>query len=71
MCRSIMGDVFDKEHVKEWSYELAGAYLHGPTMLSLESMGLLMEYPQDHFTFDALGVQGGGENDGVVDGNIY
>ena len=45
MCSSIMGDVFDKEHVKEWSYELARAYLHRPTMLSLGSLGLLMECP--------------------------
>ena len=30
-----------------------------------------MEYSQDHFTYDALGGQGGGENDGVVDGIIY
>ena len=44
MCSSIMGDIFDKEHVKEWSYELAGAYLHGLRMLSLESRGLLLEY---------------------------
>ena len=71
MCSIIMGDVFDKDHVKEWSYELEGAYLHGPTMLSLGSLGLLMECPQDHFTIDALGKQGGSEIDGVVDGNIY
>ena len=30
-----------------------------------------MECPQDHFKIDALGGQGGGERDGVVDGNIY
>ena len=30
-----------------------------------------MECSQDHFTFDALGGQGGGENDRVVDGFIY
>ena len=42
-----------------------------PTMLSLLSMDLLMECLQDHFTIDALGGQGGGESDGVVDGNIY
>ena len=29
-----------------------------------------MECSQDHFTFDALGGQGGGENDRVVDGFI-
>ena len=71
MCSRIMGDVFDKEHVKEWSYELAGVYFHGPTTLSLWSLDLFMECPQDHFTFDALGGQGGGENDEAVDGNIY
>ena len=27
MYCSIMGDIFDKEHVKEWSYELARDYL--------------------------------------------
>ena len=70
MCSSIMGDVFDNEHVKEWSYELAGAYLHRPTTLSLGSLGLLMECPQDHFTLDALGGQGG-DNDEVMDENIY
>ena len=68
---SIVGDVFDNGHVKEWSYELAGAYLHRPIVLSLWSLGLLMECPQDHFKFDALGGQGGGENDEVVDGDIY
>ena len=71
MCSSIMGDVFDKDNVNEWSYELLGAYLHGSIALSLGSLGLLMECPQDHFTLDALGGQGGGENDEVVDGNIY
>lgn len=30
-----------------------------------------MECPQDHFTYDKLGIQGGGESDGVVDGDIY
>ena len=30
-----------------------------------------MECPQDHFPIDALGGQGGGESDEVVDGNIY
>ena len=55
VCSSIVGDIFDNKHVKERSYELSGSYLHRPTTLSLESMGLLMEYPQDHFTFDAIG----------------
>ena len=55
ICSSIMGDVFDNEHVKEWSYEFAGAYLHRTTTLSLGSWGLLMEYSQDHFPLDALG----------------
>ena len=50
---------------------MAEAYLHRPTMLSLWSLGLLMECPQDHLKFDALGGQGGGESDGVVDGDIY
>ena len=66
-----MGDVFENEHVKEWSYVLTGAYLHRPKTLSLWRRGLLMEYPQDHFTFDALGGQGGGKSDILVDGNIY
>ena len=35
VCSSIMEDVFDNEHVKEWSYVLAGAYLHRPKTLSL------------------------------------
>ena len=30
-----------------------------------------MECSWDHFTYDALGGQGGGESDQVVDGNIY
>ena len=30
-----------------------------------------MEYPQDHFRLDSLGGKRGGEDDGVVDGNIY
>ena len=71
ICSIIMGDVFEREHVKEWSYELARVYLHGPTTLSLGSLGLLMECPQHHFTLDAHDGQGGGENDEVVDGNIY
>ena len=70
MCSSIVGDIFEKEHVKEWSYELAIDHLQRPTTLSLESLGLLMEFPQDHFTLDALGGQRGGEIDGVMDGDI-
>ena len=69
-CR-IMGDIFDKDHVKEWSYELARDYLQSPTMLSSELLGLLMEFPQDHFILDALGGQRGGEIDGVLDRYIY
>ena len=61
MCSSIMGDSFDIVHVKQWSYELARAYFHGPIALSPWGLDLLMECPQDHFTFDALGKQGGGE----------
>ena len=30
-----------------------------------------MEFPQDHFTLDALGGKRGGEIDGVVDEDIY
>ena len=59
MCNNITGRVFDKEHVKEWSLELMGAYEHRPTMLSPWSWGLLMEYPQDDSTFDAPDGQGG------------
>ena len=59
---SIVGDEFGNEHVKEWIYELEGAYLQRPTMLSLGSLGVLMECPQNHFTYDALGGQGGGES---------
>ena len=70
MYSSIFRDIFNNEHVKERSYELAGSYLHRPTTLSLWSLDLLMECPQDHFTFDALGGQGGGENDGVMNGDI-
>ena len=50
---------------------MAGAYLHRPTTLSLWSLRLLMECPQDHFTLDALEGQGGGEKDGVMGGDIY
>ena len=67
MYCSIMGDIFDKGHVKEWSYDLARDYLQRPTTLSFESLGLLMEYPQDHVPRG----QRGGEIDGVVDGDIY
>ena len=42
MCINIIGDLFDKEHVKEWRYELTRAYLQEPTALSLESLGSLM-----------------------------
>jgi len=45
MCNIIMGDIFDKEHAKKWSYELTGAYLHRPIVLSLWSIELLMECP--------------------------
>ena len=68
---STMGGFFDNDHVNEWSYEVARDYLHRPTALSLWSLDLLMECPQDHFTFDALDGKGGDERDGVVDGNIY
>ena len=37
VCGRIMGGVFDIEHIKGWSYELARAYLHRPTALSLWS----------------------------------
>ena len=67
---NIMRGVFDIEHVRGWIYELAGAYLHRPTTLSLWSMSLLMECSQDHFIFDALAGHKGGEIDRVVDGLI-
>ena len=66
-----MEDVFDNENVKERSYVLARAYLHRPTSLSLWSMKLWMECPQDHSTLGALDGQVGGEKDGVMDGDIY
>ena len=68
---SIMGDVFDKEHVKEQSLILTGAYLYELTALSLGSRDLWMECPEDLFTLDALGEQGGGDDDRVVDRDIY
>ena len=34
---SIMGDDFDILHVKDWSHELEGAYLHRPTVFPLWS----------------------------------
>ena len=71
MCSSIMGDAFDILHVKDWSHELEGAYLHRPIALPLWSWGLLMEYPQDHFTLDALDGRRGGKEDEVVYGDIY
>ena len=71
ICSSIMGDAFDILHVKYWSYVLMGAYLHRPIALSLWSWDLLMEYSQDHFSFNALGEKRGGEEGGVVDGDIY
>ena len=40
-------------------------------MLPLWTLDLLMEYPQDHFIFDALYGKRGGEEDEVVDGDIY
>ena len=49
---------------------MEGAYVHRPTTLSLWSWDLLMECSQDHFTYDALGGQGGDKSDGVVDGDI-
>ena len=66
-----MVDAFDNGHVKEWSYQLEVALLQRPTSLSLGRLGLLMECSQDHFTYDALDRQGGGESDGVMDGDIY
>ena len=67
---NIMGGVFDIGHIREWTYELAGAYLHRPTVLSLWSMSLLMEFSQDHFIFDALEGHRGCEISRVVDGLI-
>ena len=65
ICSSIMGDAFDILHVKDWSCLLMGAYLHRPTTLSLWNWDLLMEYSQDHFSFNALGEQRGGKEDDV------
>lgn len=52
VCSSFMR-VFGTGHVKEWIYELAGAYLHRPTAL-LSCRNLLMECSQDHFIVGAL-----------------
>ena len=71
MCSNIMGGAFDIRHAKYWSHDLEGAYLHRPIVLPLWSWGLLMEYPQDHFTLDALDGKRGGKKDEVVDGDIY
>ena len=43
MCRKNMGDAFDIVHVKEWSYELARAYLDGLTVLSPWRLYILMD----------------------------
>ena len=40
---NIIRGVFDIGHVKEWIYELVGAYLHRPIALSPWSMSFLME----------------------------
>ena len=64
---NIMGGVFDIEHVRECIHELEGAYFHRPTTLSLWSMDLWMECPQDHSTLGALYGQGRGEKDGEMD----
>ena len=50
---------------------MARDHLQRPTTLSFENLGLLMAFPQDQFTLDALGRQRGCEIDGVVDGEIY
>ena len=70
VCSNIMEDVFDNEKVKERRYAFAGAYLHRPTMLSLWSMNLWMECPQDHSTLGALDGKEGGEKYGVMDGDL-
>ena len=54
MCSNIMGDVFDKEHVKRRSYEITEASMQEPITLSLGSLDCLMECSQDHFTYYAL-----------------
>ena len=54
ICNNIMVDDFDIGHVKEWSYEIIVALLQRPTTLSLGSLGLLMECPQGHFTYDEI-----------------
>jgi len=61
-----MEDAFDIQHVKDWRCLLMGAYLHRPIVLSLWSWDLLMEYSQDHFSFNALGEKRGGEEDDVL-----
>ena len=68
---SITRGFFDKEHVKEQSLVVTGAYLHELTALSLWNRDLWMECPQDHFTLYALGDQRGDQIDGEVDGDIY
>ena len=81
-CR-IMRNIFEKEHVKEWSLILMRAYGYRPTTLSLWSSDLWMKCAQwkcggsithrsqDHFIFVALDGKRGGEMDEVVDGVIY
>ena len=74
ICCSIIGGVFDKEHVKEQSFVLTGAYLHELTALSFGSRTLWMKCAQqryggsithrsqDHFIFAPDEQRGG--NDG-------
>ena len=45
ICCNIIRGVFDKEHVKEQSFVLIGAYLHELTALSLWSRDLWKEFP--------------------------
>ena len=51
---SIMTDDFDMWYVKGWSYEMTGALSQRPIVLSLGSLGLLMECSQDHFIYDEI-----------------
>ena len=78
ICCSIIRGIFDKEHVKEQSLVLTGAYLHKLTVLSLWSRALWMKcaqqkcggsithMSQDHFIFIALDDKRGGNDDRAI-----
>lgn len=83
ICCSIIGRIFDKEHVKEHSCILTGAYLHKLTTLSPWSKDLWMKCAQqryggsithrsqDHFIFVALDEQRGGNDDRDIYGIFF